>query len=63
MLVDASVLTAEDQQPTGLSEFWTWVKRTFTDPYRDEINTYLAQSIDHADVERRIKVLMKRGML
>jgi len=63
MLVDANVSTAEDQQPTGLSEFWTWAKRTFTDPYRDEINTYLAQSIDHADVERRIKVLMKRGML
>ncbi len=47
----------------GLSEFWTWFKRIFTDPHRDEINAYLAESIDHADVERRIKILMKRGLL
>ena len=63
MLLEATVSTAEEKQPTGLSEFWTWVKRTFSDPYREEINTYLAQSIDHADVERRIRVLMKRGMI
>ena len=63
MLLEATVSTAEEKQPTGLSEFWTWVKRTFTDPYREEINAYLAQSIDHADVERRIKILMKRGMI
>ena len=63
MLLDTGILTAEEKQPTGLSEFWTWVKRTFSDPYREEINTYLAQSIDHADVERRIRVLMKRGMI
>ena len=63
MLLEATVSTAEEKQPTGLSEFWTWVKRTFTDPYREEINAYLAQSIDHADVERRIRVLMKRGMI
>ena len=63
MLLEATVSTAEEKQPTGLSEFWTWVKRTFTDPYREEINAYLAQSIDHADVERRIKILMKRGLL
>ena len=63
MLLEATVSTAEEKQPTGLSEFWTWVKRTFTDPYREEINAYLEQSIDHADVERRIRVLMKRGMI
>lgn len=63
MLLEATVSTAEEKQPTGLSEFWTWVKRTFSDPYREEINAYLEQSIDHADVERRIRVLMKRGMI
>jgi hypothetical protein len=46
-----------------LSEFWDWVKRTFTPYYRSEIEAYLAEATDHADVERRILNLQRRGMI
>ena len=47
----------------SLADFWQWVKKTFTPSYRSEIETYLAESTSHADVERRIKVLQMRGMI
>ncbi len=46
-----------------LSEFWDWVKRTFAPYYRTEIEAYLAEATDHADVEHRIKILQRRGMI
>lgn len=63
MQLDTGIITSDESQPTGLQEFWTWVRRMFTDPYRDEITAYLSESIDHADLERRIQVLMRRGMI
>jgi hypothetical protein len=46
-----------------LSDFWNWVKTNFTPSYRSEIEAYLADSKDHAEVERRIQVLQRRGMI
>jgi hypothetical protein len=47
----------------SLTDFWQWVKKTFTPAYRNEIEAYLAESVDHADVERRIINLQRRGMV
>ncbi len=47
----------------SLNDFWQWVKNTFTPAYRSEIEAYLADSTDHADVERRILILQRRGMI
>ena len=47
----------------SLNDFWQWVKKTFTPAYRSEIEAYLADSTDHADVERRILTLQRRGMI
>ena len=46
-----------------LADFWSWVKNTFTPHYRSEIEAYLADSVDHADVENRIRTLQRRGMI
>ena len=43
--------------------FWDWVMTAFTPAYRNEIEAYLADSQDHADVERRIMNLQRRGMI
>jgi hypothetical protein len=47
----------------SLNDFWQWVRKTFTPAYRSEIEAYLAESQDHADVERRILTLQRRGMI
>jgi len=47
----------------SLTDFWNWVKKTFTPHYRSEIEAYLAESTSHADVENRIKLLQRRGMI
>ena len=46
-----------------LNSFWDWVLTAFTPAYRNEIEAYLADSQDHADVERRIMNLQRRGMI
>ena len=30
-----------------LSDFWSWVKKTFTPSYQNEIESYLGDSVDH----------------
>jgi hypothetical protein len=47
----------------SLTDFWDWVKKSFSPYYKSEIEAYLADSVDHADVERRIKLLQRRGMI
>jgi hypothetical protein len=47
----------------SLTDFWNWVKKTFTPHYRSEIEAYLAESTSHADVENRIRILQMRGMI
>jgi hypothetical protein len=48
--------------PTAKS-FWDWVITTFTPSYQKEIEAYLAGSTDHIEVEHRMTVLQRRGML
>jgi hypothetical protein len=43
--------------------FWNWARRTFTVSYQDEVQYYLEQSADTAELENRMKLLQKRGML
>jgi hypothetical protein len=47
----------------SLTDFWSWARKTFTPAYRNEIEADLADSQDHADVERRILNLQRRGMI
>lgn len=47
----------------SLTDFWNWVKKTFTPSYRNEIESYLADATSHADVENRIRTLQRRGMI
>jgi len=48
---------------TLLAIFQKWVQETFTSNYRKEIDDYLNESVDNYDLERRMQVLMKRGMI
>jgi hypothetical protein len=48
---------------SALKDFWNWVRKTFAPHYRTEIEAYLADSVDHADVENRIRTLQRRGMI
>ena len=46
-----------------MSNFWNGVKRTFTISYQDEIESYLAQSVDYVDFDNRMRNLQRRGMI
>jgi hypothetical protein len=45
-----------------LSSFLEWAKNTFTDAYKEEVQAYLCESVDYADLENRIKLLKVRGL-
>lgn len=45
------------------SDFWQWIKETFTPSYQNEIEAYLSQAVDHRDLEIRMQNLSRRGML
>jgi hypothetical protein len=47
----------------SLSNFWNWVKRAFTISYQDEIESYLADSVDYVDFDNRMRNLQRRGMI
>lgn len=47
----------------NLSDFWNWVLNTFTPDYRTEIENYLSESVDLADLKRRKETLQRRGMI
>lgn len=47
----------------SLSNFWNWVKRSFTLSYQGEIESYLANSVDSVDFDNRIRILQRRGMI
>ena len=46
-----------------MSDFWSWVKKAFTPSYQNEVEMYLGDSVDHKDLETRMRTLMRRGML
>jgi hypothetical protein len=47
----------------ALTDFWSWVKKAFTPSYQSEVEMYLKDSVDHSDLENRMRSLMRRGML
>jgi hypothetical protein len=47
----------------SLTNFWKWVKNTFTLSYQDEITHYLNQSVDYVDYENRVRILQRKGMI
>lgn len=47
----------------SLTDFWNWVKNTFTPSYRTEIESYLDDSVDYVDYENRVRILQQRGMV
>jgi hypothetical protein len=46
-----------------MKAFWDWVLETFTVDYQKEIEEYLADSVNHADLENRMRTLMRRGLI
>ena len=40
-----------------------WARDTFTPTYRKEVEAYLAESTDVFDLERRIRILQRRGII
>ena len=47
----------------SMADFWTWVRKAFTPSYQNEIEQYLKDSVDHNDLQGRMKTLARRGML
>jgi len=46
-----------------INQFWEWCRRMFTPAYQSEIESYLAESTDHFDLQQRQEYLIRRGML
>jgi hypothetical protein len=46
-----------------LKQLLNWIAKSFRDPYKQEIERYLSESIDAADLERRMRIVENRGML
>jgi len=46
-----------------LDDFWKKVKKSFEPKYHSETEEYLSKSDDLFDLERRIKLLQRRGIL
>jgi hypothetical protein len=46
-----------------LADYWSWVVKTFNSGYQSEVESYLSQSTDPADLEHRMKTLRNRGVV
>jgi hypothetical protein len=46
-----------------ISDFWSWLRKAFTPSYQSEVEIYLKDSVDHKDLETRMRTLMRRGLL
>ena len=47
----------------SIHDILEWVRDTFTTSYRKEVEAYLAESADVFDLERRIRILQRRGIV
>ena len=47
----------------SVNDLFVWIKDTFTPSYRKEVEAYLADSVDVFDLERRIRILQRRGIV
>lgn len=46
-----------------IEKIMQWIKQAFTPSYQNEIEQYLEQSVDMCDLENRLKIIARRGML
>ena len=46
-----------------MSDFWSWVRKAFTPSYQNEVEMYLKDSVDHKDLQTRVDILIRRGMI
>jgi hypothetical protein len=46
-----------------MSDFWSWVRKVFIPSYQSKVEVYLRDSVDHKDLETKMRTLMRRGML
>jgi hypothetical protein len=46
-----------------ISDFWSWVRKAFTPSYQNEVEMYLKDSVDHKDLQTRVDILIRRGMI
>ena len=46
-----------------ITNFFHWVRETFSAPYQDEIYQYLSSSTDLCDLERRMTHLSRGGWI
>ncbi len=46
-----------------MSDFWSWVRKAFTPSYQSEVEMYLKDSVDHKDLQTRVDILIRRGMI
>ena len=47
----------------SMHDLLNWVKDIFTSSYQKEVEAYLAESVDVSDLERRIRILQRRGIV
>ena len=47
----------------SMHDLLDWIKDTFTPSYQKEVEAYLADSADAFDLERRIRILQRRGIV
>lgn len=47
----------------AMSDFWSWVVKAFKPSYQDEVEMYLKDSVDHKDLQSRMDILMRRGLI
>ena len=46
-----------------MSDFWSWVRKAFTPSYQNEVEMYLKDSVDYKDLQTRVDILIRRGMI
>ena len=47
----------------SMSDFWSWVEKAFTPSYQNEVEMYLKDCVDHKDLQSRMNVLIRRGLI
>lgn len=45
------------------NKFWEWVKQSFQPNYQKEIEQYLSEATDRFDLEYRMRLLTRRGLI
>lgn len=47
----------------SFSKFWAWLNQLAEDTSRKEIEQYLATAVDTHDLERKMQILYRRGIV